>query len=131
VFDHVDIRVRDLAASRRFYETVLAALAIDVSAESDESVEFGAFGITGRTPPTPAPLHFAFIAETREQVDAFHRAGIEAGYRDNGAPGIRKYGDDYYAAFLLDPDGHNVEAVHRSEATRRRWTWLGRGLPGG
>lgn len=129
MFDHVDIRVRDLSTSRRFYETVLAPLGIGVSAESDDWVEFGSFGITSRTPPTPPPLHFAFVAETREQVDGFHRAGIEAGYEDNGAPGIRKYADDYYAAFLLDPDGHNVEAVHRSEATRRGWSWLGRGLP--
>jgi catechol 2,3-dioxygenase-like lactoylglutathione lyase family enzyme len=128
VFDHVGIHVRDLEATKRFYETVLAPLGLELSAETDEYVEFGALSIGHRTPPTP-PIHFAFVAETREQVDEFHRAGVEAGYRDNGAPGIRKYADDYYGAFLLDPDGHNVEAVHRSEETRRHWAWLGRGLP--
>ena len=127
MFDHVDIHVQDLEEAKRFYATVLAPLGIELSAESDEYVEFGALSIGGRTPPTP-PMHFAFIAETQEQVDAFHRAGVEAGYRDNGAPGIRKYAPDYYAAYLLDPDGHNVEAVHRSEEERARWTWLGRGL---
>ena len=127
MFDHVDIHVQDLEEAKRFYATVLAPLGIELSAESDESVEFGALSIGDRTPPTP-PMHFAFIAETREQVDAFHRAGIDAGYRDNGGPGIREYAVDYYAAYLLDPDGHNVEAVHRAEETRSRWPWLGRGL---
>jgi len=126
LFDHVGIHVRDLDETKRFYEVVLAPLGIGLSAESDEYVEFGALSISRRTPPTP-PIHFAFIAETCEQVDGFHRAGVEAGYRDNGAPGLREYAADYYAAFLLDPDGHNVEAVHRSEETRRGWSWLGRG----
>ena len=62
-------------------------------------------------------------------MDAFHRAGVEAGYRSNGEPGIReRYAPDYYAAYLLDLDGHNVEAVYRDPETRRGWSWLGRGL---
>jgi catechol 2,3-dioxygenase-like lactoylglutathione lyase family enzyme len=129
VFDHVDIQVRDLEVTKRFYATVLAPLGIGLSGETPEVVEFGALSIGRRTPPTP-PIHFAFIAETREQVDGFHRAGLEAGYRDNGEPGTRGYAPDYYAAYLLDPDGHNVEAVYRSEDTRRRWSWLGRGVVG-
>jgi catechol 2,3-dioxygenase-like lactoylglutathione lyase family enzyme len=126
VFDHVSLHVRDLDATKRFYENALAPLGIPLSAETEEYIEFGALSISRRTPPTP-PIHFAFIAETREQVEAFHRAGVEAGYTDNGAPGIREYANDYYAAFLLDPDGHNVEAVHRAEETRRGWSWLERG----
>ena len=68
--------------------------------------------------PPGGPVHVAFVADSREQVDAFHRAGIEAGYRDNGAPGVREQysseaGGRYYAAFLLDPDGNNVEALYR------------------
>jgi catechol 2,3-dioxygenase-like lactoylglutathione lyase family enzyme len=67
---------------------------------------------------TGGPVHVAFVAESREQVDAFHRAGLEAGFRDNGAPGVREqYSSEesgrYYAAFLLDPDGNNIEAVRR------------------
>ena len=69
-------------------------------------------------------LHLAFIAETRDAVAAFHAAGLDAGGRDNGPPGIRAYARDYYAAYLLDPDGHNVEAVHRSPETRAGWKWL-------
>ena len=128
MFDHVDLRVRDLQASKAFYETVLRPLGIPLSYDGDGSVEFGALALTPKPPPT-APIHFAFIATSREAVDAFHRTGIEAGYRDNGAPGFRsQHADDYYAAYLLDPDGHNVEAVNRSPETRARWSWLGIGV---
>ncbi len=64
-------------------------------------------------------------------MNAFHRAGIDAGYQDNGVPGLRAYAADYYAAYLLDPDGHNVEAVHRAETTRAGWPWLGQGVVSG
>jgi catechol 2,3-dioxygenase-like lactoylglutathione lyase family enzyme len=124
MFDHVSVPVSDLDASAAFYRRVLAPLGLEQTA-SGEYIEFGALSLGQREPREP--LHFAFIAETREQVDAFHRAGIEAGYRDNGAPGVREYAPDYYAAYLLDPDGHNVEAVHRSEEERATWAWLGRG----
>jgi catechol 2,3-dioxygenase-like lactoylglutathione lyase family enzyme len=125
MFDHVGVPVSDPDASAAFYRRVLAPLGIEQTA-SGEYIEFGALSLSQREPLER--LHFAFIAESREQVDAFHRAGVEAGYRDNGAPGVREYAPDYYAAYLLDPDGHNVEAVHRSEEERAAWGWLGRGL---
>jgi catechol 2,3-dioxygenase-like lactoylglutathione lyase family enzyme len=123
VFDHVHLRVRDLEASRRFYEAVLRPLGFPLTTETLELVEFGALSLSEESPATQ-PLHFAFLARTREAVTAFHRAGIDGGYRDNGAPGIRDYAADYYAAYLLDLDGHNVEAVHRDPETRAGWDWL-------
>jgi catechol 2,3-dioxygenase-like lactoylglutathione lyase family enzyme len=123
VFDHVHLRVRDLEASRRFYETVLEPLEFPLTGETPELVEFGALSLSEEDPLTQ-PLHFAFLARTREAVAAFHRAGLEGGYRDNGGPGVREYAPDYYAAYLLDPDGHNVEAVHRDPQTRAGWKWL-------
>ena len=123
MFDHVHLRVRDLEASKRFYAAVLAPLGFTLSTDNDDLVEFGALSLSAEEPST-GPVHFAFLARTREGVDEFHRAGVEAGYRDNGAPGLRDYAPDYYAAYLLDPDGHNVEAVHRNPETRAGWTWL-------
>ena len=123
MFDHVHLRVRDLEASRRFYEAVLEPLGFPLTTETAELVEFGALSLSEESPATQ-PLHFAFLARTREAVAAFHRAGIEGGYRDNGVPGIRDYAANYYAAYLLDPDGHNVEAVHRDPETRAGWDWL-------
>ena len=117
----------DLTASAAFYRAALAPLGIQEAHRSETAAEFGALELR-RRPPRDL-LHLAFIAETREAVAAFHRAGLDAGGRDNGPPGIRKYAPDYYAAYLLDPDGHNVEAVHRSQRTRAGWTWLGAGLP--
>jgi catechol 2,3-dioxygenase-like lactoylglutathione lyase family enzyme len=128
VFDHVGIHVRDLQASKRFYTAVLRPLGVVLTHDSSEFIEFGALSIGKRQPPTP-PIHFAFIAARPEAVDAFHRKGVKEGYRDNGAPAFRpQYADDYYAAYLIDPDGHNVEAVNRSPATRARWDWLRIGL---
>jgi catechol 2,3-dioxygenase-like lactoylglutathione lyase family enzyme len=123
MFDHVHLRVRDLAASTRFYSAVLAPLGFEQTTDTPDLVEFGSLSLSADEPVT-APLHFAFLARTREDVDAFHRAGVSAGYRDNGPPGLRSYAPDYYAAYLLDPDGHNVEAVHRSRETRASWSWI-------
>jgi catechol 2,3-dioxygenase-like lactoylglutathione lyase family enzyme len=123
VFDHVHLRVRDLRESTGFYTTVLAPLGFEQTTDTPELVEFGALSLSEGEPRTDA-IHFAFLARTREEVDAFHRAGVEAGYPDNGAPGVREYAPDYYAAYLLDPDGHNVEAVHRAAETRASWTWI-------
>jgi catechol 2,3-dioxygenase-like lactoylglutathione lyase family enzyme len=118
VIDHVHIRVQDAAASVAFYKAVLATLDIPPIWESERGAQLANLVVTDGEPKTIGPVHIAFVAESREQVDAFHRAGIESGARDNGAPGVREQyssedGGRYYAAFLLDPDGNNVEAVHR------------------
>jgi catechol 2,3-dioxygenase-like lactoylglutathione lyase family enzyme len=116
--EHVTVGVRDLAASRAFYEAALVAVGLDQTLESPGQVFFGdgrswRFVISSRY-TTGAPVHVAFGAETVEQVQAFHERGLAAGGRDNGAPGPRpQYSDSYYAAFLLDPDGHNIEALTR------------------
>ena len=123
MFDHVHLRVADLGASRRFYETVLAPLGFAITTDRPDLLEIGALSLSEDERPS-VNVHVAFLARTRTAVDEFHRIGIEAGYRDNGEPGLRSYARDYYAAYLLDPDGSNVEAVHREPATRASWTWL-------
>ncbi len=119
MFDHVGIAVSDLAASARFYRTVLAELGVETSAADDGTVEWAdwAIGPADADHPVTQGLHVGFRAPSREAVDAFHRAGIAAGYRDDGAPGERPvYTPDYYGGFLLDPDGNSVEAVHTGRA---------------
>lgn len=118
---HVTVGVSDLGRSRAFYLHALAPLGFDHTA-TDESlpgeIEFGTpsghgFAISTAY-LTGAPIHVAFRAASREQVDGFHAAALASGGRDNGAPGLRpRYSADYYGAFVLDPDGHNVEAVFR------------------
>ena len=99
--------------SVRFYETVLAAVGIPRLAETDEWTAFANLNVVDRTPAT-RDLHVCFRAASRDEVDRFHEAGVEAGFRSNGKPGYRdNYGPGYYAAFLLDPDGNNVEALYR------------------
>ena len=115
VFDHVAIAVSDLAASERFYRTVLSVLGVEPSHADAELVEWDDWDIgpTDREHPVTRGLHVGFRAPSREAVDAFWQAGIDAGYRDDGAPGRRTvYGPDYYGGFLLDPDGNSAEAVH-------------------
>jgi catechol 2,3-dioxygenase-like lactoylglutathione lyase family enzyme len=119
VFDHVKVGVRDAEASKAFYRTVLATLDIPPLWESDRGAQFANLVLSGTAEPG-GPIHIAFVGRSREEVDAFHRAGIDAGYEDNGAPGVReRYSSEeaglYYAAFLLDPDGNNVEAVYRGD----------------
>ena len=116
VFDHVSINVRDADASVRFYTTVLETLEIPPLWKGERGAQFANLVVLEGEPG--GPVHLAFVAGSRAQVDAFHRAGVQAGFRDNGAPGVREqYSSDeggrYYAAFLLDPDGNNVEAVVR------------------
>jgi catechol 2,3-dioxygenase-like lactoylglutathione lyase family enzyme len=123
LIDHIQLVVRDLAASRRFYEAVFGVLGIPIGGEgpdyfwADEFVVSTADSdaaqgtLTGRT-------HVAFQARDRATVEAFHKAGLAAGGRDNGAPGKRPYHPGYYAAFVLDPDGNNVEAVYHGPAER-------------
>jgi catechol 2,3-dioxygenase-like lactoylglutathione lyase family enzyme len=112
VFDHVDVHASDYAESVRFYETVLAPLRIPKLVEREEWTCFANLNVVDRQPPT-LNLHLCLFAREKGQVDAFHRAGIEAGFRSNGAPGYREYDTGYYAAYLLDPDGNNVEALYR------------------
>jgi catechol 2,3-dioxygenase-like lactoylglutathione lyase family enzyme len=112
VFDHVDLNASDYTASVRFYETVLAPLGIPKLEEHEQWTDFTNLNVVDRRPPT-TNLHLCFYARSKEQVDAFHRAGVESGFRSNGEPGYRDYGPGYYAAFLLDPDGNNVEALYR------------------
>jgi catechol 2,3-dioxygenase-like lactoylglutathione lyase family enzyme len=115
IFDHVHLRVADLKASKAFYETVLEPLGVPLLFDTGELVAFPNFALSADGPPTEH-AHVAFIGGSRQAVDAFHQAGVAAGYRDNGAPGLRDYMPGYYAAYLLDPDGTNVEAVHRDLA---------------
>ena len=112
VFDHVDLNASDYAESARFYETVLSPLGIPKIAESDTGTCFTNLNVVDRRPAT-TNLHLCFYARSKDQVDAFHRKGVEAGFRSNGAPGYRDYAAGYYAAYLLDPDGNNVEALYR------------------
>ena len=121
--DHIQLVVKDLPASRRFYEAVFKVLGIPIGGEAadyfwaDElfisSVDSRAARgqLTGRH-------HLAFQASDQAMVDAFYRAGLDAGGIDNGGPGERPYHPGYYAAFLLDPDGNNIEAVFHGAATR-------------
>ena len=118
VVDHVHIRVRDAATSVAFYKAVLDPLGIPPLWERENGAQLANLVVTDGEPTTSGPVHIAFVADSRNQVDAFHRAGLEAGGRDNGPPGVREQysseaGGRYYAAFVLDPDGNNVEAVYR------------------
>jgi catechol 2,3-dioxygenase-like lactoylglutathione lyase family enzyme len=120
VFDHVTIRVTDREASERFYSTILAAIGIERTSSGEQGAEWDDFSLSSATGEHPVTrrLHVAFYAPSRALVDEFWRAGTEAGYRDDGAPGPRpQYSPDYYGAFLLDPDGNSAEAVHHG--TRR------------
>ena len=115
IFDHVHLRVSDLQAAKAFYETVLEPLGIPLMFDTGGMVAFPNLALSDDGPPTEN-AHVAFRAASREEVGAFHAAGVEAGYRDNGAPGLRDYMPGYYAAYLLDPDGTNVEALYREAA---------------
>jgi catechol 2,3-dioxygenase-like lactoylglutathione lyase family enzyme len=115
LIDHVHLRARDLAASQRFYAAILGVLGIPVVNDerhlaADELwIDAGEQG---------SRVHLAFQTDGRETVEKAWRAGLEAGGRDNGGPGERKYHPGYYAAFLLDPDGNNIEVVHHGPAKR-------------
>jgi catechol 2,3-dioxygenase-like lactoylglutathione lyase family enzyme len=114
VIDHVTLRVSDFHASKAFYTTVLAPLGHALGWGDDEKklAEWGDFSIAQDGKPLSENVHVAFAAKNRQEVDAFHAAAMEAGYLDNGAPGERPiYHEGYYGAFVLDPDGNNVEAV--------------------
>ncbi|MEM7471002.1 MAG: VOC family protein [Pseudomonadota bacterium] len=117
MIDHFNLPVSDLAETARFYERVLSCLGYRRVAQDGPAIGFGtdswAFGII-ETRDAIAPLHLAFKAGSEAEVDAFYKAGLSEGAADNGAPGLRpEYGGGYYAAYLCDPDGHNIEAVFR------------------
>ena len=103
VVDHIDVHASNYGASVRFYETVLASLGIPRISQSEEATCFTNVNVVDRAPPT-TNLHLCFHARSRKQVDAFHAAGLAAGFRSNGAPGYRDYQPGYYAAYLLDPE---------------------------
>ena len=108
VFDHVGIHVRDREASEHFYALVLRELEVEPTYSGDDFAEWDDFALGEATPERPATtgLHVAFAAPTRMHVDAFWRAGVDAGHPSDGEPGPRPvYGGDYYGGFLLDPDG--------------------------
>ena len=125
MLDHIGIPVSDFAGAKAFYAQALAPLGIElvmeVTAERTGKGSAAGFGSGGKpyfwfgddgAPPPGLHSHVAFVADSRAQVDAFHRAALNAGGRDNGAPGVRPhYHEHYYGAFVLDPDGHNIEAV--------------------
>lgn len=123
MIDHTGVAVSDMTRSKAFYTSALAPIGYTLIAEFPAAVTGSAdvagfgeapkpyFWIHGGTPNNP-PIHVAFRAASRAAVDAFHRAALDAGGTDNGAPGLRAhYHPNYYGAFVLDPDGHNIEAV--------------------
>jgi catechol 2,3-dioxygenase-like lactoylglutathione lyase family enzyme len=122
MFDHVVFGVSDYAASKAFFLEALQPLGIAVVLEGPLGIELSADGKSSlclrKTEEQPAHLHLAFTAADRHQVDAFHRAALAAGGKDHGAPGLRpNYHANYYAAFVIGPDGHNIEVVcHEAEA---------------
>jgi catechol 2,3-dioxygenase-like lactoylglutathione lyase family enzyme len=123
LIDHIQLVVRDLPASRVFYEAVFDALKIPVGGEGEDyfwadelfvstaSSQAAQGQLTGRH-------HLAFQAQDQAMVDAFHKAALAHGGKDNGSPGARDYHPGYYAAFVLDPDGNNIEAVYHGQAQR-------------
>jgi catechol 2,3-dioxygenase-like lactoylglutathione lyase family enzyme len=118
VIDHIVINVSDLDGSRSFYEQALEPLGYGVVLEFPNTVGFGSGGKPSfwiREGDATEPVHVAFAAPDRDSVDGFHAAAMDAGATDNGGPGIREiYHPNYYGAFVLDPDGHNVEAVRHT-----------------
>ncbi|KAF1019214.1 MAG: hypothetical protein GAK30_03243 [Paracidovorax wautersii] len=123
LIDHIQLVVSDLAASRRFYDAVLAVLGVPVAGEGDGF--FWADELVVSSASSPAALgvltgrhHLAFQARDEAMVKAFHEAALAHGGRDHGAPGLRDYHPGYFAAFVLDPDGNNIEAVYHGPAER-------------
>lgn len=123
LIDHFQLVVPNLERSKRFYQAVLGALEINLGGEGPGFFWADELFVSDLQSPASVGVatgrvHVAFQARDREMVERFHRAGIEAGGKDNGAPGIRLYHPGYYAAFLLDPDGNNLEAVCHGKAER-------------
>lgn len=122
LIDHVQLVVADLEASKRFYSAVLGVLGIEIVATGDFSYGDELCVSTAASPEASGErtgrVHLAFQAKDRATVDRAHAAALAAGGRDNGAPGERRYHPGYYAGFMLDPDGNNIEVVHHGPANR-------------
>jgi catechol 2,3-dioxygenase-like lactoylglutathione lyase family enzyme len=123
LIDHIQLVVRDIEASKRFYKAAFAALGIELGGEGPDYIWADELFISSKESKAAigeltGRAHIAFQARDRAMVEAFHKAGLAAGGRDFGAPGERDYHPGYYAAFLLDPDGNNIEAVHHGPARR-------------
>ena len=117
LLDHVHLRVRDLEASRRFYRAVTDALGIPFGHESESSFSVDELYVSADREPTVG-IHLAFQAADEAAVERFYEAGLAVGGVDNGRPGPRDYHPGYFAAYVLDPDGNNVEAVYHGPAER-------------
>jgi catechol 2,3-dioxygenase-like lactoylglutathione lyase family enzyme len=117
LLDHVHLRVRDLEASKRFYRAVLEAVGIELTSERESSFSADELYVSSDGEPTSG-VHLAFQAADRDTVQRFYEAALEAGGRDNGRPGDRDYHEGYYAAYVIDPDGNNVEAVYHGPTER-------------
>ena len=118
LIDHIQLRCADLAASKRFYSAVLAIFGRELTELAPWLVYADELCLSPANADPTSRIHLAFQTDDRDQVDRFHAAAIAAGGRDNGKPGERAYHPGYYAAYILDPDGNNVEAVHHGEAVR-------------
>jgi catechol 2,3-dioxygenase-like lactoylglutathione lyase family enzyme len=115
LIDHIQLRAKNLETTKRFYRAVLEVLGVPFN-EDDTHLDADEIWIDQGEPATH--IHLAFQAKDREAVERFHKAGVEAGGRDNGGPGERPYHPGYYAAFLYDPDGNNIEAVFHGPSER-------------
>jgi len=123
LLDHLQLVVRDLSVSRRFYEAILGTLGLEIGGQGPDYFWVDELFISTQESPASqgqltGRVHLAFQAPNREVVQQFYRAGIEAGGVGNGEPGERSYHPGYYAAFLIDPDGNNIEAVFHGPAER-------------
>lgn len=123
LIDHIQLVVRDLTASQSFYQAVFDALKVPMGGTGDgyfwaDELFVSSADSAAATGQVTGRHHLAFQAQDPAMVDAFHRAALAHGGKDNGAPGFREYHPGYYAAFVLDPDGNNIEAVYHGEAQR-------------
>lgn len=118
LFDHVHLRVADLKRSREFYRSVLAVFGLSLQYDTADAFSCDELFVTAADTAGVSSVHLAFQAASRDIVEEFHRIALAAGGSDNGAPGERHYHPGYYAAFVRDPDGNNLEAVYHGESTR-------------
>jgi catechol 2,3-dioxygenase-like lactoylglutathione lyase family enzyme len=123
LIDHLQLVVADLDRSKRFYQAILGVLEVPLGGEGKDffwadELFVSTASSAAATGELTGRVHVAFQASSREQVEAFHRAGVAAGGRDHGAPGDRPYHPGYFAAFVLDPDGNNIEAVYHGPGKR-------------